>query len=74
MKKSALILFSLLTLVSIMSGCRRAEDMMPTTMPTRPMMTETVRPADPIPGYQEGTRETIEDGNGPIPSQKPAVR
>ena len=61
---------------------------MPTTVPTRPAATAapteamtqpstraTVSPVTTDPTYREDSVEsTIEDGNGPIPSQNPSAR
>ena len=75
MKKSALILFTALTMLSLFAGCRRTVDPVPTypaatTAPTRP------EPAPTMPAFTRETEEstlspTIEDGNGPIASQYP---
>ena len=72
MKKPLMILFSLITVLSLFSGCRRRANMVPATLPTQPAVT---RPSEnTLPDREDSTRETIEDGNGPIPSQKPAMK
>ena len=73
MKKSSLILFTALMVLSLFAGCRRQPEPVPTyppaTAPVRPEPTAT------MPAFTRETEEstlspTIEDGNGPIASQQ----
>ena len=81
MKKHLLIVSSLVILAALFSGCRRMENPMPETMPTRPLATVTpsydptwpeTTASTPMESLNE--EPTIEDGNGPIPSQKPDAK
>ena len=74
MKKSALILFTALMVLSLFAGCRRQVDPVPTYPPATaaPTREETL---PTMPAFTRETEEstlspTIEDGNGPIASQQ----
>ena len=73
MKKLIVTALTLLTLCSLFTGCRRKMDMMPTTVPTRATVSP-VYPTTTSPSVGTAPRETIEDGNGPIPSQRPTMK
>ena len=81
MKKTCILFTALLLTAALLSGCRR-NTMLPVTAETtvplntvRPLPpttepAETLRPAETIPQATAAQPEsTIEDGNGPIPSQ-----
>ena len=85
MKKHVLIMFSILLVLSLFTGCRQMTAVLPATEPTKPaptakpslpetepsetMQEDTISPVHTIPP-EDGPDATIEDGNGPIPSQE----
>ena len=87
MKKYLCILAAAFLMSAVLPGCRRSSEMMPETtgMPTvtSPSVIwestapseETFPPVHTISPEEEAMIDaTIEDGNGPIPSQKPAAK
>ena len=62
MKKTAPVLLAALLALSLFAGCGRKKEVMPTTEPTQSLAT--------VPSENSWEPQpTIEDGNGPIPSQ-----
>ena len=85
MKKYLSILTALLLVSVSLSGCREKAEILPETtgMPTvtspsvswESITETTLPPVHTISPQEEAlTDATIEDGNGPIPSQKPAEK
>lgn len=90
MKKHMLVLFASALAVTLLVGCQKKTKSMvtepsrplATVVPTTPSRAHTTRPTVPDATSattrptvsHEATRETIEDGNGPIASQTPAAR
>ena len=86
MNKHMLTFCAVFTLLGLLSGCRNRTEYLPATEPSRPLATveitepsleemetaapeETVSPVHTVPP-EDLTEATIEDGNGPIPSQE----
>ena len=76
MKKYTILIVSLVLTILVFTGCgcrnSRPMNTVPTTMPTTVPTTEATLPTTQATTVPETTRETIEDGNGPLPTNATA--